>query len=172
MAEINLMKLAFKNHNEWLKMATSLGGGDFNEDIVQEMYIRLHRYQDDPTKALYKNEINKGLVYVIIRSITFNLANAKNKSKELILLHENIEQITIPSEEYNHEDDSLMELINEEVSTWHWFDRDLFNYIYIDGMSMRSISRSSGISLSCIFNTMKNARERIKNATETQRQEA
>ena len=36
-----LDKLA-KYHTEWLRMVKSMGGDDFSEDIVQEMYIKIY----------------------------------------------------------------------------------------------------------------------------------
>ncbi len=53
-----------KHHKEWIKMVRSLGGDDFTEDIVQEMYIKIYNknyniYND-------KGKLNKFYIYISI----------------------------------------------------------------------------------------------------------
>jgi len=54
------------------------------------------------------------------------------------------------------------EIIEEEISTWHWYDYMLFK-IYVDsGKSIRTLAKETKISRDSIFQTLKNCKERIK----------
>ena len=58
-------------------MAHSFGAGDYAEDIVQEMYIRLNKYVEDPERIMYKDEPNKLFVWVTLRNMVRNFQNKK-----------------------------------------------------------------------------------------------
>jgi hypothetical protein len=51
---------------------------------------------------------------------------------------------------------------NEEMDNWHWYDSMLFKVYKEGNASMRDIAKDSGISLTSIFNTLKNCKERLK----------
>ena len=41
---MNLLERVSKQHNKWVKLALKLGAGSYAEDIIQEVYLRLHQY--------------------------------------------------------------------------------------------------------------------------------
>lgn len=161
---MNLLELAYKEHSKWLNIAKKLGAADYSEDVVQEMYIRLTKYQKHPSKIVNNDQVNSFFVYVIIRNIIYDLA--KVKSVVCYIDHEEFEKLYIEQEERDSQIDEWDEVVQQEIQEWHWYDRMLFNLVYENGEKLRQISRGSGISLSSIFNTMKNAKKRIKTAIE------
>ncbi len=52
--------------------------------------------------------------------------------------------------------------IEDEINTWHWYDRDMFLHYISTGKSQREIARGSKISLSSISNTIVSCKERIR----------
>lgn len=72
-----------------------------------------------------------------------------------------IENIDIEDEEYKHPE--CTEKYKEILSTFDWYDRDLFLLYANSGMSMRKISRETNISFMSIYNTIKKCQEKLKN---------
>ena len=58
-------------------MAHSFGAGAYAEDVVQEMYLRLNKYVDDPERIMYNDEPNKLFVWVTLRNMVRNLQTKK-----------------------------------------------------------------------------------------------
>jgi predicted DNA-binding protein YlxM (UPF0122 family) len=56
----------------------------------------------------------------------------------------------------------LVHSIWTEVKTWNWYDEKLMTIYIKQEMSMRELSDETKISLSSIFNTLKNGKQRIK----------
>ena len=55
-----------------------------------------------------------------------------------------------------------MEKIEAETMNWHWYDRMLFDTYLKDGRSMRKLSEETGISVTSVFTTLRNCKERIR----------
>lgn len=169
---MNILELATTKHKEWIVMAKSLGCGNFSEDIVQEMYLRLHKYIDSVEKVMYGDEINKSFVYITLRNLVYDFNRAQKKSQELIDTNIDYETLEIADEPFDETIDELNSIVLEEMKDWYWYDRTLFEYVYKHGIGQREMARDSTISLSSIHNTIKNAKERIKAAAEEKRTEA
>lgn len=62
--------------------------------------------------------------------------------------------------------DSLFGVIDEDVKgivdKWYWYDRKLFRLYYDNNMSMRQISKATGISLKSVFNSLKIAKSKLR----------
>jgi DNA-directed RNA polymerase specialized sigma subunit len=52
--------------------------------------------------------------------------------------------------------------INEEMDTWEYFDRRLFQLYRDSGMSMRKIASETRISTKTIFYSIKKSKERLR----------
>lgn len=60
--------------------------------------------------------------------------------------------------------DKLFDKIIKLVDDWdHWYDRKLFGLYYLSDMSMRDIAAKTNISLTSIFNSCKNYKNKITN---------
>jgi predicted DNA-binding protein YlxM (UPF0122 family) len=55
----------------------------------------------------------------------------------------------------------LLTILDDEVSNWHWYDQKLFKLYKDSDLSMREISKETNISVTSIFNTIKNCKTRI-----------
>ena len=143
-------------------MARSFGAEDYAEDIVQEMYIRLNKYVDEPERIMYKDEPNKLFVWVTLRNM---VRNFQNKKKVVIYSGDMVE--------YDKEEDvydmveaegfeKLIDKIWESTNELHWYDKKMFEIYHTTDMSMRDIEKETKISLYSIFDTLKKTKEYVK----------
>ena len=57
---------------------------------------------------------------------------------------------------------TLMNKIENEIQTWHWYDEKLFRLYYFTDKSLRKIAKETKISLTSIYNSCKNYRQIIE----------
>jgi len=163
---MNLLSILSKRHDDWLRMATKLGS-ESPEDIVQDMYLRLHKYVKNPERILYEhNEVNTFYVYCTIKNLVINEAREKTKGPELVG-SEDIRRASDEAwhqEDYDYDTDEVLDIIESEIDGWYWYDKTLFNIYFFKEpeKSIRKLSEATTISTSSIFNTIKNGKEKIK----------
>ena len=51
----------------------------------------------------------------------------------------------------------------KEINSWHVYDAKLCNTYYLSDMSLRQISKGTNISLTSIFNSIKNYKSILRN---------
>ena len=158
-----LTKVA-KHHQEWVKMVNSFGEHFFAEDIVQETYIMLFKWSSE--EKLFKDgNISKGYMWLALKNTFLQHVNKKNKIKFIPLedvYNLQVEDNTEENEAYN----DLLNNIDSECESWHWYDKQLFELYKNTDKSLRQISAETNISVSSIFNTIKTCKRRIKNNIE------
>ena len=159
---MTVLDLLATKHKEWVKMAHSFGAGDYAEDIVQEMYLRLNRYVEEPDRIMYKGEPNKLFVWVTLRNM---IRNFQNKKDLLVFSGDMVE--------YDKEEDAfdygeaeaferLIEKIWESTTELHWYDKKMFEIYHTTEMSMRDIEKETKISLYSIFDTLKKTKSYVR----------
>ncbi len=149
-----------KHHKEWVKIVNSFGEYFFAEDIVQETYLMLLKWSSEE-KLFTKGNLNKGYVWLALKNTFLMSIRNENKIQKV-----NIESIVMLQQEQNnelkHESYSrLLTILDDEVSNWHWYDQKLFKLYKDSDLSMREISKETNISVTSIFNTIKNCKTRI-----------
>lgn len=135
------------------------------QDTVQDMYLRLNKYVDDPQRICFEhNEPNTFYVYCVIKNLIANEYKETQKRPDLISAEEIRRQSDnlLHTEDYDHELDQTLEIIESEIDGWYWYDKELFKIYFNDGLSIRKLSAKSHISASSIFNTLKNGKTKIK----------
>jgi len=55
----------------------------------------------------------------------------------------------------------VIEKILAEIKDWHWYDEKLFKLYFMTDMSLRDVAKETKISLTSIYNSVKNYREFI-----------
>ena len=159
---MTVLNLLASKHNEWVKMARSFGAGDYAEDIVQEMYIRLNKYVDEPERIMYKDEPNKLFVWVTLRNL---VRNFQNKKKVVVYSGDMIEHDR-EEEAFDYEEaegfEKLIDMIWESTNELHWYDKKMFEIYHTTDMSMRDIEKETKISLYSIFDTLKKTKEYVR----------
>ena len=153
-------------HDDWLNMAKSFGVSDDDaNELVQQMYVRITDYVTDVNKILYnETEVNTYYVYVTLRNLYLR-NHHKGNAKEVYIEDQNDFDQVISNdniEEQKKKFDEIFDKIEDITKNWYWYDKRIFNIHFYDQMSMRKISRETKISLSSIFNTLSNGKEKIR----------
>lgn len=160
-----MLELLGKNHALWLKMVIGFGcPKDVADDIVQEMYLKLHRLVVDENRIMYDDEeVNRFYVYITLKNLFLDYKNAKSKytfvdiSEYQVMTNDDWDL-----EERDSAFSNLMSVINEEINSWHLYDAKLCNTYFKSSLSLRDISTGSKISLTSIFNSVKNYKKILK----------
>ena len=182
-----ILHILAKRHNEWLNMAKSfkLTDDDANE-LVQEMYLRMYDYTKDIDRIMYnETEINTFYIFITLRNLYYSkFTNYNKRNKKLLLfsdLHntydkEKLEDVLnkLSYDLEKHKDsykkkinlEALFTKIEDIIEDWYWYDKKLTKLYLNTEMSMRDISKETKISLSSIFNTLTNAKEKIRKESE------
>jgi len=156
-----LSKVA-EHHEDYLRIVKSLGVDDLAEDIVQEMYLKISKYCT-PERILQENgTVNKYYIRCVLYNLVHDYRKQQNKHTKV-----NIEEVYNLGVEYDYIEETeaytgLIQLIGEEVKTWHWYDRDLFTLYWKTGWSIRKLSDETRISTSSIFQTLKYCKNQIR----------
>jgi DNA-directed RNA polymerase specialized sigma24 family protein len=152
----------------WIKMLIDMGCSVYvAEDIVQSMYLRLHKYVKDEKKIMYKNdEVNRFFVYVTLKNMFFSYRKAANKYTFLEIREDEVVEdediVFIRDEAMEIAFDRLMYKIEGEMDSWHKYDRILSEKYLKSSYSLRDIASGSGISLTSIFNSMRENKRILK----------
>ena len=60
-----MLEILTKKNSEWMSMAMSIcRDKNIAKDLVQDMYLRLNRYIDNPEKIMKNDEVNSFFVYI------------------------------------------------------------------------------------------------------------
>jgi DNA-directed RNA polymerase specialized sigma24 family protein len=157
-----ILDLLAQRHSEWLRMVASFGADrDTCHDVVQDMYLRMHRYVENPERIMYgEGEVNTYFVFVVLRNLYI--------SSKKTMLFESIDDVDIngsledPDTEKEEVFNNMINAIWEEVESWHWYDTKLFKVYHNSNMTIKKISEETKISERSIWNTLDNGRKRIQ----------
>ena len=159
---MTVLDLLATKHKEWVKMAHSFGAGDYAEDIVQEMYLRLNRYVEEPDRIMYKGEPNKLFVWVTLRNMVRNFQN----KKDLLVFSGDMVEYDKEEDAFDYSEaeafERLIEKIWESTTELHWYDKKMFEIYHTTEMSMRDIEKETKISLYSIFDTLKKTKNYVR----------
>jgi RNA polymerase sigma factor (sigma-70 family) len=153
-----------KHHKEYIKTIENFGEYFYAEDLVQEMYIRLMT-KNKELQVIVNGQVNRYYIYLTLRSLFVDFYRQKSKVIKVdineILTLQQIDEI----EEHEAFGD-LMQKVNKELKTWHYYDQLLFKLYKDTDKSMRDIAKDTNISLRSIFCTIKSCKERLKENVE------
>jgi len=158
---MNALTILSKYHKEWLNIVRLFGNDDLAEDIVHDVYLKVHEY-NYYEKILIDGEPNRALMWILLRNTTYRAnKNASNDLSIEVLRDLSSEQFEL----IKHESiDNIYDRIECEVRSWDWYDQKLWKIYKDECKSMRKISEDTGISLMSIFRTIKFCKDRIRNA--------
>ena len=166
--------LLAEKHDDWIRIVRSFGcNNDTSEDLVQEMYIKIHYIITKGGDIMYNDtEINHFYIFRTLRSMFIDLT--RKQSKVSFVSIEN-------TEDYSNEDivnlfeklhiepfdeldniEKYQKKINEELKKMHWYDRKIYNHIQ-SGESIKSLSDKTNISYYSIYNTYNKVKNYLSN---------
>lgn len=161
-----------KDHNKWIAFVKGFGEIELSEDIVQDMYIKLHkmdvavrdskdkRFAKDyctASRVLKDGKPNASYIWMVLNSIFIDYQKEKAKTIKISL-----EDVNLIAEDYNSEKDLFIEKLEDEKKSWHTYDKLLFDIYSTKDLSMRDIADGAGIGLRTIWNDLNNIKQRIR----------
>ena len=159
-----LEKIAEK-HDDWHRIVLSFGCKEsIAEDIVQEMYIRIHTYITKGVDISYDDDVNHMYIYRTLRSLYIELHR-----KEKNIIKTNIDNLA----EYIDENENLtkgdvcnaMQQMDSLLDKTFWYDRTVFEIIS-SGTSIAELSRKTNITYYSLYFTHKRVKQLIKDNIE------
>lgn len=161
-----ILDLLAEKHNDWVRIVKSFGcNKDTAEDLVQEMYIKMHILVNKGTNIMYnETEINHFYVFRTLRTMFIDLTRKQSRVKmfsiddkeefsEYISFLKNIEQ-----QENSRTISNLYDEINKELEKLHWYDKKIYKYIE-GGETIKSLSEKTKISYYSIYNTYRKVKK-------------
>ena len=158
---MGILERVAKYHKDWVELA-AIFDKDMAEDMVQELYLLLHKYKVTEQQMFTNGKINRGYVFIIIRNIHFQLFNIRKR----------INKVELNDEVYKMVDDFDMEAelewfefrnkAEDEVNSWDWYDKKLFTLYRDNKTSIRKLAKETGISFVSIFHTLKANKQKLK----------
>ena len=151
-----LEKIANKNAY-WLRVAYSFGVGDYAPDIVQEMYLKVHKYIEAGT---LKEETATTYVYCIIRSLCLDLKRVQKKYAKVDI--EDYQATNLNNQKEIEALNTIYDKIDKEINSWRWYDAKLFK-TYIDSdYSQRDLAKGTKINVGSIHYTLRKAGDKLR----------
>mgnify|MGYP003110165414 FL=1 len=159
-----MLEILGKRHEEWIAVAVANGcPASLAEDVVQEVYLRLHKYRKAAEHKLIAKDgtVNMFYMWVTIRN---QVRTEIGKEDKYIGFQEfYFEEADASADEgFEARYQDLMNDIKEEVDSWGAYNSKLFNLYFKTDLSMRKIAKGTGISLTHIFGSVTRYRETIK----------
>ena len=156
-----LEKIASK-HKDWVRIVKSFGcEGDKCEDIVQEMYIKVHTLINGGLDISYDQDINHFYIYRILRSLFIDLCRKEAKITKVNV--EYLEKFIEDEEIKEYKDiEGKMKQLDNLLDKVYWYDAKVFRLLTEEKMSIAELSKKTGISYYSLYNTYKNVKSLIK----------
>lgn len=157
---VDVLKIISKKHDEWLRVAKSFGLSDEAEDLVQDMYLKVYEWKGKYNKTLMFNEteVNHYFVFLVLRNLFFDKCKKENRKQSIEEVY--FEPCTVGSD---FEYEEHLKILRSEISSWHLYDRKIYELIYVDGMSMLELSKRTGIDYYSIYRTKNKIEKLLRN---------
>ena len=157
-----LAKVA-ERHKEWVSIVKSFGEYDYCEDLVQEMYLTIYKYANED-KVIRNGVVSRGYMYFTLRSLYYQYYNSKRKITKVSIDDDEF-TIQIPNDSQMDEQiafHKICTMIDDHIEGWRWYEKKLFSLYRDSDLSIRGIAAETNISWVSIFNSLKHAKEEIK----------
>ena len=158
-----LIKETAKKHQTWINIVNSFGcPKEISEDIVQEMYIYLIRYEKEGKDIWYEDrEINYYYIFKQLRGIyvAYLRQNSKITKVTLDKIDKQFEEIDplIYEEQYK----TFLNNYLRAVDDVYWYDKKVFELI-AKGKSVAELSRDTNIGYYSLYNTYNKVKNKLK----------
>ena len=148
--------LIHKKHQTWIDIVKSFGcTQETSEDIVQEMYIKIHKYlEKGGSSIMYNDEINYYFIFKTLNSIFIDI---KRKGKGIVIVP--IDDLQIENLDINYI--RSFDKVQGKLKTMFWYYRRIFEIIN-SGESVAEFSRKSNIPYFTAYNTYIRIKKELK----------
>ena len=158
-----------KHHNLWVNMVIKMGADkDLASDIVQDMYLRLHKLVTNEERIMHGNEINRYFVYVTLKNMYLSHLKGAAKYKMFPMFDNEHIQKEFDIEEHELENGYFTYLMDkldyEVIEDLDVVDKILYYLHFIKRIPQRKISRESKVGMNFINRSCKSIKSKITDA--------
>lgn len=158
-----ILNILSQDHDKWLRIVKSFGLDKDAEDLVQDMYLKI--YQLDPkykqTIMFNETEVNHYFIFRMLRNMF--LDKCKKKKYTTSIETTNVNPL---SKEISYEYQEQIDLIKNEIDTWHVYYKRIHELLYLEGINMTQLSKMTGID----YNVIRRAKQKIDKLLKMQMQ--
>ena len=174
-----LKYLLGKEYNNIYEIALKITkGNDIDaQDLTQEVYVIMLEYDQEKLQKIYDNgHLNYWVARVMLNQYIRSTSPFKKKHHSYLKdANAVVSNLAHDDSEETIQDKILFEQrlqqIEEVMKDLHFYDKTLFKIYYESDHSIRSLSESTNISTTSIFNTIKNVRNYIKDEIKDKQQD-
>ena len=162
MTNSQLVEHTHRKHHTWLLQVSYnfTNSKDKSQELVQDLYLKLMEYKD-VTKIMFKDDVNLFYLYKMLRSIYLN---GLKRLKPSIPLDDDL--LNKPADEYSYEADNdferMLELTNEALDKFNWFDSHLLRVYLDEDHSIQSLHKATKISASTIWSSQQKTKKYVR----------
>jgi len=151
-----MLEKLFEHHKQLIEYA-KIFDKSYCEDIVSEVYLKLHQYSSEE-KCFTNGKLNKGYLFIVIRSVYLSQFYNKFSTEELIdtPIEDDFD------ENYEIEWYKFRTKCEAEVNSWDMYDKKLFTIYRDNDISMRKLAKETGISFVSIFHSLKAHKKKLR----------
>lgn len=174
-----LSKLAEK-HNDWIDIVKSYGVGYDAEDIVQDMYIEIHKYSSEDLVIKKDGSVNVPYVFQALKHLIYKRHKKREKRRESEYPYKKI--FESPKNKASRQQDCLngyersvsreekelafndfTQTVKEALKNHHWYYERLYHhYTDVSNPSIRTLAKEIGVGYWVIDNDLKVVKKIIK----------
>lgn len=151
---VNVLNIISKQHDKWVDIVRSFGMHNYPEDIVQNMYIKIHKWGGKYDNSIMYNdtEINEYFIFKVLRNLFIDYHRTKKVSIDTSFYEPSNSDISKYISKYEYEE--RLKLIKDEISTWHIYEQKIYELIFLENKSMLQLSNKTGINYYAIRRTV------------------
>jgi RNA polymerase sigma factor (sigma-70 family) len=155
-------------HHEWIKISIYLGAHkELADELVQQMYLKIGEIQIKEGNLNrfinYNGQINTVWVFKVLQNLYIDQTKKKQISQEFYDYEYNDNPIDDQEEEYH----IILTKMKIVILSFNEYEQMLLELYFVHDRSLREIAKRTGIGIHSIFNTIKNAKEKIKKTIES-----
>jgi hypothetical protein len=153
------LSIIYTEHNKWVNYVKSFGEKDYYEDIVQEMYIKIGLLNLENV-CIKDGKPNNNYIWYVLKNLHLDYVKSKNKIVKVQLL--NIEcQYSECDMQHEYANERINQLIINEMNSWNWYDKMLFDTYRKTGKSFRKLGDEIKIHPFSIYRTIKGCKDKL-----------
>lgn len=161
------MGLIFSRHHEWIKLARYFGADDQDvDDVVQNFYLKIaeieHREGSLMKITHHSGGLNSIYIFKIIQTCAIDQKRDANRRPD----PDDPEDEFPDPEAIEIAYSNLMGKIKNVIDQMNEYDIMMLELHFVYGHSMREIEKRTGIPTHSVFNTLKNAKQKIKSESD------
>lgn len=136
-------------HDELVKMARYRGAGSYAEDIVQEFYLKAHKYLEQG------KSLNRAYCFSMIGCLVVDKVHRSKSADQLMA-----EVPDVIDDDAENAMEQKFDILEEVLQESHWYNRQVIGIIAQEGISVKELSRRTNIDVHSLYRTIKSVKKK------------